>query len=137
MMVSAMLFSSMDVNVETANDIENDENKEEMLHVSQTNLEECVSTEGLEYFGGYIAHKFSKYDFLGKKEVEESNSWINAVSRRKGALFTPKDDFWKKLQAMERLFVCYHGQKTLRQGKDSMKNLTKEICKYISLPYES
>lgn len=135
-MVSAMLFSSMDVNVETENDIENDENNEEMFHVSQANLEECVGTEGLKYFGGYIAHKFPKYDFLGKKEVEESKSWINAVSRRKGALFTPKDDFLKKLQAMERLFVCYHGQKTLRPGKDSMKNLTKEICKYISLPYE-
>lgn len=81
MMMLAMLFSSMDIKPETENELENDQNKEDLFHVSKAILEECMGSEGLKYFGGYIAHKFPQYD-LGKKNVKVVHGFMRFQGRR-------------------------------------------------------
>lgn len=130
--LSAMLFSTLG-----DNDFEpvcNDNNRWDTEDVEDDlNLEKVTETEGLRYFGGFIAHKFPKYQFLGEKVGEKDNTWIGAVDRGFG-LMKPSDDFFQHLQMMETLFGCHHGEKTLKPGKGAIKQLTSDITKFVSLP---
>lgn len=47
-------------------------------------LEECMKTEGLRYFGGCIAHKYPKYSYLGTNVTPDDSPWIGEVCRNKG-----------------------------------------------------
>lgn len=76
--------------------------------------EQLVTGEALQYFAGYVAHRFiSKYPNLnlGVKTHEldklDDNSWISKVSR--GFLFHPSDLFMKIAERIEELFVHLHG----------------------------
>lgn len=60
--LSAMLFTSMDAE----NDLEFEGgDTQEDLEKNYLNLEHVSEMEGLRYVGGYIAHKFPQYQFLG------------------------------------------------------------------------
>ena len=37
---------------------------------------------------------------------------------------------------MERMFICYHGEKSLRPGKGAIRSLSEKIAELVSLPDE-
>ena len=133
--VSAMLFSSLD-NLNSSIHCENidDEDPYELTHNSNKSLQECIAEEGLEYVGGYIASKFPQYTFLRADDRGNIDNWINAKSYKEGSLVTPSKEFFTELEKMERLFNCYHGETGLKEGRDIIKNILKEMVKYVNVP---
>ena len=129
LMLSAMLFSS-DPDFE----IEISEPTELSFSVQQESLEERMEAEGLQYVGGFIAKKFPQYSFLGTKVTADDNTWIGEICREEGKLMTPSHEFHEKIKLMEKLFVCYHGTKSLKPGKQCMHNLSRLISRQVSLP---
>ena len=90
----------------------------------------------MRYFGGFLASKFQKYEDLGANVKLDDNSWIGEICREEGKLMAPSCEFYKELRMMEKLFVCYHGEKSLKPGEKSMKTLTSLISRYVNLPKE-
>ena len=136
--LSAMFFSISDdkdlVNEDdqliTADDKEN-------LDENGIDFEEAMEIEGLRYVGGYIAHKFPQYQYLGTPAIDtEDKTWIESVSREKGKLTKPTCEFLEKLKDMEKLFQIYHGEKDLKAGRNSVKTLADEIAKHVILPLD-
>lgn len=101
--LSAMLFSTLTVESVT----EVDESKHDPSDIDKwdSNLENAVETEGLWYAGGYLAHKFPQYQFLGSNGQIGDNTWIDIASRDQGKFIKPSGDFFKKFKIMENLFV--------------------------------
>ena len=53
----------------------------------------------------------------------------------KTRIFSRNGLFFKLLQLMENLFICYPGEKMLKlKGRKKNKKVTHEICKYVDLP---
>lgn len=130
--LSAMLFTSMnDVDLEFEDENDDDDKGFER---SELNLETVSEMEGLRYVGGYIAHKFPQYQHLGTTAQPEDNSWIGAISKVEGKLFTPTREFWEELKMMEKLFKCYHGENSLKPGKGAIFKLAANISQYVSSP---
>lgn len=124
---SAMMFCSLS--------LIDSKTEPEIPEPTDKSLSEEMETEGLYYFGGYIAQKFSQYKFL-QEGSEEGNKqdWIQKIENHPGTLTRPGMKFFKQLEEMEKYFRCYHGNTALRAGKDSVKTLTNEITNYIDLP---
>ena len=101
-----------------------------------TGLAKAVEKEGLAYFGGFIAHKFPQYDYLGSKASNEEDTWIGVISRGNKKLMKPSHEFLEKLKKMENLFLCHHGVEALQPGKNIVQNLADHIAQLIYLPKE-
>lgn len=126
LMLSAMLFTC-EPSIDSENydlDVSEEEQK----------LEHCMEAEGLRYIGGFIARRFPQHAFLGNHVRADDDTWIGEICREQGKLMTPSPDFYEKLNLMEKLFKCYHGEKLLKPGKACKSNLTKIICKHVNLP---
>lgn len=132
--LSAMMFASLDAEeLEAADDTENSSVDDVMAPLE---LEQEMKTEGLRYVGGYLAFKFPQHDFLGSHVKIGEGTWNEAASRSKKGLMTPSDFFFKELKKMENLFLCYHGESSLKPSKNSTKTLAAYVCKYVPLPKE-
>lgn len=131
LLISAMLFS-------TDQTLNNEEGDDEfsLFNVKEPTLENCMETEGLKYIGGFIVKKFPKYSNLGEHVKANDDTWIGAVSGNPGKLMTPSTEFFEKLQIMEKMFLCYHGKKTLKPGRGSIRTLTNLISPFVDLPGE-
>lgn len=129
LMLSAMLFSS-----DSQYAIESKDESNELHNLEKEELEESMETEGLRYVGGFIAHKFPKYSYLGTNVNPDDKTWIGKVCRRKGKLMTPSNDLFEQLRLMEKLFEIYHGKKSLKSGRKAIKKLSTLICKRVNLP---
>ena len=126
--LSAMLFCLPEKELQTCND--------EDQEIGEDLLEDAMEEGGLQYVGGFIARKFPQYDFLGTKVTKGDGTWIGAVSRGDGKLMKPKKDFLEKLETMERMFLCYHGEKSLKAGQKVIQSLAVMMYEHISLPKE-
>ena len=102
---------------------------------SEINFEDAMETEGLRYVGGYIARKFPQYQ-LGNNVESGDNTWIETICRHEGKLMKPTSEFFEKLKMMEKFFQTYHGVKTLKASRNSIKTLANEISKLVILPLE-
>lgn len=124
-----MLFTSLnqkDALTETGN-----------LNTVDETFENVMEKEGLQYVGGYIAYKFSQYSNLGSKiTAADSDTWISQIQKTQSSLMKPSSEFLKQLEEMEGLFKCYHGEKELKPGKESVKTVTNDIATYVELPLD-
>lgn len=76
-----------------------------------------------------IAFKFPQFQFLGSHVKAGEGTWNEAASRSKKG--------FNELKRMENLFLCYHGEKFLKPGKDATKILTSSVCQFVELPEEA
>ena len=81
---------------------------------------------GMKYVAGYIARKFPHYE-LGTVATKGDGTWIGAVSARDGKLIQPTSEFLEMVKVMEKMFLCHHGNKTLKPGKGAIQLLTELI----------
>lgn len=99
-------------------------------------LENETETQGMAYFGGYIARKFPQYKLGSKYFKSEKSSWIDTVSRQSDKLVKPNDEFMEKLKTLGQLFNCYHGKNTLKAGKSVVSKTASSLKDYVELPEE-
>ena len=133
---SELLISAMFFSCEPDITEEGKENSSISLGDEETMLESCMASEGLRYVGGFLVRKFPQYGHLGESVTVHDKTWIGEISRFQSKLKTPSKYFFEKLQVMEKLFVCFHGKKTLKAGKNSIVTLSRLINKYVNLPSE-
>ena len=53
-----------------------------------------------------------------------------------GTLTYPSDEFVQKLEKMERIFKCHHGDTGLKGGSKAIQKLTSDIRIFVQLPEE-
>lgn len=129
LMLSVMIFSchrKADI------DIPDEGNKS--FNVEDGYLAECTELEGLRYFGGFVARKFPQYVFLGLNVTANDNTWLGEISWAEEKLLTPTTEFYEQLKLMEKLFNCYHGEKSLKPYKKYISNLSQLCSTHVNLP---
>lgn len=134
LMLTAMIFSKSDTDDDTVN-LEVSEIQENSFDVpfEEPTFEEVTEKEGLRYVGGFIVRKFPEYEYLGTNVPDGDKTWIGKICRNPGSLKTPSVWFFKQLEDMEKLFICFHGTNSLKPGSNSVKTLSKIICSHIPM----
>ena len=64
------------------------------------------------------------------------NSWTGTISRADNKLKKPSKEFVDQVKTMEKMFICYHGEKSLKPGKGAVKELSLEIANIMELPLD-
>jgi hypothetical protein len=118
-----------------------EENVDENNNASETDSASDCLEQGLQYFGGYLAHKF-RADFpelgnptgtLEPTELFKLSPWLAVLSR--GGLICPTTEFVSKLKSFEQLFVKFHGKEDICKEQNVMKSLIWSICQsYPTFP---
>lgn len=81
--------------------------------------------------GGLIVRKLPEYEYLGKNVPDGDETWIGIICRNPGKLKTPSVWFFQQLEEMEKLFICFHGTKSLKPGSNSVKTFSNIIYSHM------
>ncbi|KAJ3640227.1 hypothetical protein Zmor_003540 [Zophobas morio] len=92
-----------------------------------------ISTEGLRYVAGYVAHRFRhKYPHLGTPAENVPHSfeadWIQFLSR--GNLLQPSSDLLHAAELLETLFLTFHGTQINKQPY-IIKYLVQQLKRHL------
>lgn len=99
-------------------------------------LEGDTETEGMMYFGGYVARKFPQHQLGYQSQNYKKRKWIDVTARDSSKLVKPSEEFIPKLRKMGKIFKSYHGNNTLQCGKSAMSSLAEHMTHYVDLPTE-
>ncbi|KAG0710837.1 hypothetical protein GWK47_021973 [Chionoecetes opilio] len=130
--LTAMIFATvMHSDDRKENDPENCDTDDHSI-----NLEDAIKEEGELYLGGYIAHKFPEYKLGSNVRKGEQTSMCHVLSWNNASLMLPSTEFLLKLKVMGKIFICHHGENTLKPGKNAMQELSALMYKNVDLPQE-